>query len=157
MLNTQEGCCPGVCQAPGHEALLLLYERSSDSMLHDTDHRLVSGFTPPQAAERDRTSVQVDVRTHQPVWPALIDRELLTQHLHRSLPIGPTQVDHAATQGLPQVQLPASGETSAGGRRLDPLGPMPTQRLDVTQRTLAQVRQVRLPQSRMASYPRSNP
>jgi len=50
-------------------------------MLSNTDHRLVGWLTPPQAIERDRTSVQVDRRTHQPVRPAGIDRERLTQHL----------------------------------------------------------------------------
>src|SRR5437870_958124 len=124
MLNTQEWCRPGVGQAPGREATLLVHERSSDSMLHDTDHRLVCWFTPSQAVERERAPVQVDLRTHQPVGPALIDRELLAQHLHLSLPVGSTQVDHAATQRLPQIHLPALGETPACGGCLDPLGPM---------------------------------
>src|SRR5687768_12695584 len=103
MLNTPAWCRPGVRQTPGREATLLLHERPSDPMLHDTDHRLVCWLTPPQAAERDRAPVQIDLRTHQPVGPALVDRELLAQHLHLSLPIGPAQVDHAAPQWLPQV------------------------------------------------------
>src|SRR5262249_22660733 len=151
MLNTQEECRPGVWQTPGHESLLLLHERSADAMFYDTDHRLVGWLTPPQAVERDRTAVQVDLRTHQPVGPAWIDRERLTQHLHRSRSIGPTQVDYATSQGLPQVPFPASGKTPACGGRLDPLGPMPSQRLDMTPRTLAQVRQTRVQEPRPAA------
>src|SRR5436305_7241641 len=109
MLNTPEWCRPGVRRAPGRDAKLLFHERSSDPMLHDTDHRLVCWLTPPQAVEGDRAPVQVDLRTHQPVGPAWIDRERLAQHLHLSLPVGPTQVDQAATQRLSQTQLPVLG------------------------------------------------